>query len=282
MIRHFVHAHQFLFLAGVTLAWLSGIFGPLVIRRKRHQKIKTFVDLFDPGTANLDDDSRNYLVSGLFHGRAASVSAERSFFGQTKVSVTGNFYLPFEVRSSRGHWRERIVSIPRTNASRAYGVLFCGYIWSWASDFRTPLWKSCGVVLAIYIAMKLVIYPYGKLMDYFEESATPVCEVQLAGLGILPFETWRPAKFCAAMDRPEIRDSMAHLLDTCHPDSLKAPSDARVSVKHGQWNFSVRAAWFGRDKLLNKEMVGRTLAGLSALCADVEQAFPDTTKLIRH
>lgn len=280
MTVHSLNVHPVLFsLGGYALVmgcWLITLF---VFGRRRRQRIAGLVDLFDPGTADVDQESSACFVRGLFHGCAASVSAGRGLFSEIRTCMTGRFYLPFEFRNARGRWLERA---PRALRAARQSVLVCFYIFLLLDRALGPgisLRKSFPVLLDIYWAVWLLIYCYGKLMGYFDEATVATCQVQLAGPGTLPFTSWLPDKFHAAADRREIRDSVTRLLDSCHADSLKAPAQTRLSAKYRNWNFSVQAAWFGRDRFLTKEMVHKTLTDLSSFCAGVEQKFPDATIL---
>jgi hypothetical protein len=86
----------------------------------------------------------------------------------------------------------------------------------------------------------------------------------------LTVATTEPDRFRAALDQPQIREPLTHLIDSCHADGVKAPADGSNSVG-AFWHPSASAV---KKHVLDTGAVRETLTELSSLCAAAEQLYP--------
>ncbi len=239
--------------------------GYIADRRISHA-LKGLVDVFDSGTAVVDD---KYVV-GLFQGRSAWVSSTDGN-GLLYISMRGWFSLPFEMRTFRS---QRSFKIRDIVLIIAFLVTLSSYLFPWDGyavfhhiTFDNLLQYICWVLVRPAILLAPAVLALGAYP--LRGRGTVRVEAQLAREP-LTVATTEPDRFRAALDQPRIRESLTHLFDSCRADGVKAPADGFKSIG-AYWRPSASAV---KKQVLDKGAVRETLTELSSLCAAAEQLYP--------
>jgi hypothetical protein len=254
------------FVAIVALGGAAGWVGTLLLARSRYQRIAAVARLLDAGTAKIDGSSpfRNYFlypsVVGTFRGRPASVLLR----GWLRISVSGHFVLPFQVRAKDFSKLGVIRGAVRAMAVGIYFLLLIP-----RPFFPTILvWKYAAAPILLGIALISVWQSYGRIGD-IEFPKNAKVAVSFPGSGPLEFSTDFPPEFAAMIGRPEIQSSILQLLDVRRVDHLRA--FAHFS-RPGPWDSRLEANFFYRRRLLTPDSVHELLIDLSTLCERIESA----------
>ncbi len=249
--------------------------------RRRQERLAAIVSLFDPGTAEMrkkeliPGQSKQSSVYGLFHGRPASVSIQSGFPSTFQVRAAGRFYLPFEV-STKAYRNLDAIRSRLKNSGRFWFLLYTLFFFDSFTGYNISLWKMIGAFSLFYLVLAGLITSYGKWMGYFDGPKEPRWEVSFPGSIPLQYASYTPARVRPVIDRPEIRESIAHLIDRRHLGHLRSPGQFGIPRKSGGWDNSVEANYMYREKLLHRDSVQGVLTDLSALCANIEQIEPSS------
>lgn len=254
---HYHIAHRTLVILSTPLMvlGLSYVITALVIFRRLKHRIKELLDVFDPGTALLGDD----FVFGLFHGRPAWVSLGSSGQSRTvQIGMKGRFSLPFEVHRFKSR---RSAIIRHTFVWAVIVTMF--FLADTNAGTHITLWSISNPIGWALVAA------IGPLVDlrHRRRSSSSIARIDapLAGTRLTPFETKLPDHLRAALDKPEIRESLARIFDSCQADGIKAQGDVEAF-----WRLPRRVLDIS---LLNMANVRGMLAELLTLCAGAEQAL---------
>jgi hypothetical protein len=241
-----------------------------IVKRRISRALTQLVDVFDSGTAVVDD---NYIV-GSFQGRSAWVSRASDGTDLLYISIRGRFALPFEMRTSHS---QRPFGGRDFAPIIAYLVTLWSYLLPWDGyavfhhlTFDNLLQYICWLLVrpAMLLPAMLVSEIMRSAAYRFRRRGTVPVESQLSREPLVLATTERD-RFRAALDQPRIRESLTHLFDSCHTDGVKAPADGFNSIG-AFWLFASAAT----KHALDKGAVRGTLTELSSLCAAAEQLYP--------
>jgi hypothetical protein len=223
--------------------------------RRLKRRIKELLDVFDPGTAFLGDD----FVFGLYQGRPAWVSRQSRTI---QIGLKGHFSLPFEVQN----FNSRRSAMTRDTFWWAAIVAMFFFGGTDGGRYIT-VWTLLGP--SIWALMPAI----SALVDLRHRSASSIARIDmsLAATRLTPFETRLPDRLRAALDKPEIREPLACIFDSCQADGIKAQGEMEAF-----WRLPRRVLDIS---LLNTGTVRGMLTELLTLCAGAEQAFPDATRI---
>jgi hypothetical protein len=263
MHYHITHWTLVILLTLWTLLWCSYVITGFVTFRRLKHGIKGLLDVFDPGTALLGDD----FVFGLFHGRPAWVSLGSSGLSRAiHVGLKGRFFLPFEVQNFN------LRRSARTHDTLVWAAIVVMFLFA-GTAARTHI-----TVLSLLGPTILALIPaIGPLLDLRRRhrSAPSIerIDMALAATRLTPFETRQPDRVRAALDKPEIREPLARIFDSCRADGVKAESGARLVSLEAFWRLPRRVLDIS---LLNIDNIRGMLTELSTLCAGAERILPET------
>ena len=253
------------YLLYLSARMIPAVANALIPNRRIGRALKGLVDVFDSGTAVVDDK----YVLGSFQGRSAWVSRTSDRSDLLYISMRGRFSLPFEVRTFRLH---RFTGIRDIAMIIALLVTWSSFLFPWDGytvfyhiTFDNLLQYGCWVLLQPAILSSFLQLGLYRL----RRRGTNRVEAQLAREP-LTVATTEPDRFRTALDQPQIRESLTHLFDSCHADGVKAPADGFNSVG-AFWHPSAIAV---KKHVLDKDAVRETLTELSSLCAAAEQLYP--------
>ena len=252
----------------------------LLTARRRQERLAALVSIFDPGTAEMrkkeliSGQSKRSSVFGLFHGRAASVSIQSGFSSNVRVCVAGRFYLPFEVDTKAYRKLDAIRNRLKNFGGGIWFLLYIAFFLETITEYTISPWKMIGAVSLFYLIFAGLITSYGKWMGYFDGPGESRWEVSFPGSIPLQYASYTPARVRPVTDRPEIRESIARLIDSRHIGHLRSPGQIGIPRKSGGWDNSVEANCMYREKLLHRDSIQLVLTDLSALCTSIEQIAP--------
>jgi hypothetical protein len=286
-----MHFHSTLFLDLYFVACTVAFLGYLIVRpsiaRWRHRRVASLEELFDAGTVKLDGNLpvRGYfgypILTGLFHGRPASISSGNPLIGFLRVRVSGHFYTPFEIRPK---WPRLIDKVRRTIFPICALLYFVGVMTIPSSQvFEVSPWKVAPALIFSIFTVCLVLSLCSWLLGYDSIPKDSRGELAFADSVPLKYLTYLPDRFIPIIERPRIHDSVVRLIGGFPIYLLKSDGGIaghnRAFRKYGLGG-SVEATCVYRRRLLDRETVREILTELSTLCGSIEEADMESKSLI--
>jgi hypothetical protein len=230
--------------------------------------------LFDPGTVQLGENQLAPYMTGLFHGRPASISIGSSFTGDILVRVSGHFYRPFEVRSNWPHARGIINKAMRIVASPLIYPLIWPLFFLHRATPEGSLGEIVFAIILFFFLARLVLFLGSRLLKnyYIPEGSTG--KLSFADSVSLKYLTYVPDGFTAIVARREFQDTVTRLIGGFQLDLLKSDGSIAAPSRSRGWGLggTAEAKFAYREKLLNRDAFREILTELSTLCGSIEQA----------
>jgi hypothetical protein len=251
-----------------NLSWLGILIRAFLMNRYLKHRVKGLLEVFDPGTALVSDD----FVLGEFHGRPAWISFGSSeLLSRTiQIGIKGRLSFPFNVQAFDSLRSARVQYILMYS-----GMVGAVFVSSTSGGKEINFWNLIGTGMMAFT----LAFVHVELRRRVRSTAARI-DIQLAATRLTPIETSGPDRAQAelVLAKPEFREGLKRIFDSCHADGVKNEFGGRVRM------VSLEAFWrLPRGvldiSLLSKDNVRGMLTALANLSASAESTFLQTTSI---